>query len=108
MKWNCREWTAIHDHMPGPDMKPTLRVMGVCDMPHPGYRCRLQVHLPQGTNPQDLLLDLIVQEVPGNWPRVMWPCGLLFESETELEYDTVSIVDVEAGIKVDHPAQAAT
>jgi hypothetical protein len=98
MAWECQDWNAIHDHMPpGP---ATLRVSGECRMPTPGYRCELKIHEPQGTNPKDLLLDLVVSEPTGPQPEVVTPCEVRFETDTETEYETVSIIDVELGIPV--------
>ncbi len=101
MDWNCRDWTAVHDHQPiGP---LTLYVTGVCEMPTPGYTCELTVHEPQGINPKDLLLDLEMTEPSGEQPDVVTPCDVRFEWETDTEYDTVSIIDVQLAISVEHP-----
>lgn len=99
MRWECADWSATHDHQPvGP---PTLRVHGRCTMPTPGYTCELRKHTPQGINPKDLLLDLVATEPSGTQPEVLTPCEVTFELETDFEYDTVSIVDVELGIPVE-------
>ena len=81
---NCRDWYAWHDHMPGPGSTPTLHVTGTCTFDTTGYSVELQKHEPQGINPKDLLTDVPVR----------------YDEETAMEYDTVSIVDVELGIPV--------
>src|ERR671921_935687 len=60
--WNCSDWYAWHDHEPpGP---ATLRVTGKCEFRTTGYKVKLKRREPQGINPKDLLLDLIVEEPP--------------------------------------------
>ena len=99
MEWDCNDWLAIHDHQPvGP---ATLRVTGKCTMPSPGYTCELSVHKPQGINPSDLLLDLIVNEPSVTEPQVVTPCEVRFEWPTETEYESVSVIDVAMGIPVE-------
>jgi hypothetical protein len=98
LAWECKGWSAVHDHMP--PGTPTLRVTGECEMPTPGYTCELRLHEPQGINPKDLLLDLIVTEPTSSQPEVITPCEVRFEETTETEYETVSIIEVELGIPV--------
>jgi hypothetical protein len=98
MPWDCSDWEAIHDRMP--KSEPTLRVTGECMMPTPGYDCGLRVREPQGINPRDLLLELIVVEPNDTRPAVITPCTINFELKTSAEYDTVSIIDVEPSIPV--------
>jgi hypothetical protein len=75
-------------------------VTGECTMPTPGYRCELKMHEPQGINREDLLLDLVITEPARPQSQVLTPCEVRFELGTEMEYTTVSIVDVELGIPV--------
>ena len=95
----CEDWYASHDHQPpGP---PTLRVTARCECPQGGYTLRLERHEPQGINPKDLLLRLVV-EAPEVGPDVMTEERVEYVEETDMEYDTVSIVpDGPTGIKVE-------
>lgn len=94
----CTDWQAWHDRMPG--VEPTLHVTGECTCPTPGYAVELRVHEPQGINPGDLLLDLVVTPPTDPVPDVLSPCPVTFELQTTAKYDTVTIIDVEAGIPV--------
>ena len=99
MDWTCSDWSATNDHQPiGP---VTLRVIGECEMPTPGFRCELKKHQSQGISREDLLLDLVIAEPTGGQPEVITPCSVRFELETETEYKTVSIVDGAHGIPVE-------
>lgn len=91
-QWTCREWHAIHDHMPG---KPvTLRVTGECEVDNTRYDLRLVRREPQGINPKDLLLDLVTDEADvGN--DIITTRNPEYVEETEFEYDTVTIVGYE-------------
>lgn len=88
----CSGWYASHDHMPpGP---ATLRVTGECRFRTTGYRVTLRRREPQGINPKDLLLELIVEEPP---PGSIVGQGFTtmearYEEETDFEYDTVTIL----------------
>jgi hypothetical protein len=88
-QWSCRDWQAIHDHMPG---KPvTLRVTGDCEVANTRYTLRLVRHEPQGINPKDLLLDLLADsEAVGN--DVITVRTPEYVEETEFEYDTVTVI----------------
>ena len=89
---NCSDWYAWHDHEPpGP---ATLRVTGKCEFRTTGYKVKLKRREPQGINPKDLLLDLIVEEPP---PGSIVGQGFTteearYEEETDFEYDTVTIL----------------
>jgi hypothetical protein len=94
------EWKAWHDRMPGDS--PTLHVRGACMCPTPGYVLTLRRHEPQGTNPQDLLLDLVEREPSGVVPEVMTRTEVEYEESTDEKFDTVSIVpDGPVGIAVE-------
>lgn len=69
-------------------------------MPTSGYRCSLKKAEPQGTNPRDLLLELVIDRPTGVQRPVITPCAIEYELNTFEEFDTVSIVDVEVGIPV--------
>lgn len=98
MTEECRGWSATHNRMP-PD-GPVLRVTGECTMPTPGYRCSLKKAEPQGTNPRDLLLELVIDKPTGFQNPAIAPCPIEYELNTSEGFDTVSIVDVEVGIPV--------
>jgi hypothetical protein len=88
-KWDCNDWTAFHDHMPG---KPqTLRVSGTCEMPTTGYEGKLRRIEPQGFNPKDLRLELMISDPSGGVSEVITPIQVTYEEQTDMEYDTVSI-----------------
>lgn len=103
MVYDCK-WSAIHDHMPGPDAKLELRVYGACMCPNPGYTLTLKYKEPQGINPRDLLLELTAEPSSGSAPDVIWPCTVEYCEATDMEYDTVTILG-EGGdtVKVEHP-----
>lgn len=88
-QWSCRDWQAIHDHMPG---KPvTLRVTGECEVNDTSYTLSLRRHEPQGINPKDLLLDLVTEQAEiGNDALTTRPVE--YTEETVFEYDTVTVI----------------
>jgi hypothetical protein len=86
------DWKAWIDTMPGPGAKPTLHVTGECMFESSGHTVTLERQQPQGINPRDLLLRLIVHEPaePGNMRehlRVEYS-----EPAAADQYDTVSIL----------------
>lgn len=86
----CFNWSAFHGSRP-----PTARallVTGTCRFPTGGYVVKLVRHEPQGINPKDLLLDLIVQEPNGAVPDVITDVEARYEEMTEFEYETVTIL----------------
>jgi hypothetical protein len=87
----CSEWDAWHDHMPGGPA--TLIVSGVCKFPDDRYKVVLRRREPQGINPKDLLLELIVTERRG-WTEPVEESTLevRYEEQTDLEYETVTIL----------------
>jgi hypothetical protein len=70
-------------------------------MPTPEHKCSLVLHEPQGINPRDLLLRMIVTPPSEPIPQVVTSCSVDFELETSTEYETVSIVNVAHGIPVE-------
>jgi hypothetical protein len=86
---NCHDWQAWHDRMPG--SRPTLHVTGRCEFPTSGYAVRLERGEPQGTNPRDLLLDLVVTPPTGPVTQVVTEVEARYEEETDAEYDTATI-----------------
>jgi hypothetical protein len=96
--WRCEDWYAHHDFMPG--SPPTLHVGATCTAPTNGYHFTLVRHEPQGTNPRDLLLRLVVDEAEfAN--EVVTTYEVHYNEDTEVRYDTVSILpDGPAGLEV--------
>jgi len=89
MVGECSEWSAWYDHMPvGPG---TLTVTGKCKFPDTRYRIGLRRREPQGINPKDLLLELIVTEQRG-WADEETTLKAHYEEQTDFEYETVTIL----------------
>ncbi len=87
----CRDWEAwLGKEPPTPPM--TLQVTGTCTFPTPGYTAELRPSDPQGINPWDLLLDLIVQAPSGPVPAVLTDVDVRYEAEVTTEYETVTIL----------------
>lgn len=89
---SCRAWSATHDH--GPSGTATLRIRGICEVPGDGFTAQLQPLEPQGVNPADFLMKLVVQEpdtIEGDPAEV----EVLYETETDTEYECISVVFVE-------------
>lgn len=88
----CRDWYASHDHQPpGPKV---LRIRGICEVPGEGFTAQLQPLEPQGVNPADLLMKLIIQE-PDTIEGDPTEIEIVYETETDNEYDCVSVVFIE-------------
>jgi len=87
--WTCEKWYAHHDFMPG--SPPTLHVGATCTAPTNGYHFSLVRQEPQGINPKDLLLRLVV-EGAGVANDVVTTYEVHYSEDTETRYDTVSIV----------------
>jgi hypothetical protein len=87
--WSCDDWYAYHDFMPG--SPPTLRVGAKCTARTSGYCFTLVPAAPQGTNPGDLLMHLLV-EIPETANDVVTTYEVQYVEETDQRYDTVSIV----------------
>jgi hypothetical protein len=86
--WECFDWHAFHDHQPpGP---PRLTVFGTCQFPRSGYTAELRRAEPQGINPADLILDLVVEE-PEAGAHVITELEVRYQEETDVEYETVTI-----------------
>ncbi len=84
---DCRDWHAWHNRQPpGPH---TLYVTGECSVPETGWTVDLRRHEPPGFNPQDLLLDLVIQRSDS---YVTTNVSVRYEEETDFEYDTVTIL----------------
>jgi hypothetical protein len=63
----CDRWHAWVNRLPpAPD---ELHVIGMIDVPNPGVDVSLVERVPQGVNPDDLLVELILEQKPGIWPQ---------------------------------------
>jgi hypothetical protein len=85
------KWFATLDKMPpGP---PVLRVKGTLQMPTPGYELTLKEADSQGTDPNILTLDLIVEPPDPELivPQVITEETVAFEKDTDREYSDVHI-----------------
>ena len=60
-------WYAWNNLMPPPP--PSFHVIGEVEVPNPGVDAFLFEHVPQGINPQIILLDLVLIQRPGIWPQ---------------------------------------
>jgi hypothetical protein len=94
----CREWEAWHDRMPG--VQPTLHVRGWCTFPSDGYDVHLERHEPQGVNPRDLLLDLVVRKPKDPAAQVVTDEEVRYEEQTDSVYEAVTILPEGPTVKV--------
>jgi hypothetical protein len=97
----CHDWYASHNHMPG--ASKTLRVRGICTFPTSGYAVKLRRHVPQGINPNHLLLDKIVVPPSGPVLPVITDVEGIYEEVTDMEYTNVTILPDGPSIPVEHP-----
>ena len=86
----CSNWSAWHGSRP--PAPPVLTVAGECEFPTAGYSVELRRHEPQGINPRDLLLDLVVHEPTGPVAQVITTVESRYEEETDFEYESVTIL----------------
>lgn len=83
------DWYAWLDKMPpGP---ASLHVQGTVQLPTPGFEVRLVPASPQGINPRQLILDLLVTELPGVWPQIVTSVSVRYDQKPAIDYDTVFI-----------------
>jgi hypothetical protein len=84
------DWYAwINKMPPGP---ASMHVTGMVQLPNPGYDASLVPAAPQGINPADLILDLVVKPRPGFWPEVITPATVRYDlAKYDGAYKTVLI-----------------
>lgn len=92
---SCMFSAILNMGLPGPDAPPgALTVDGECTLGSTGYTVALVRHEPQGINPRDLLLDLIV--TPPSPDDIVAPVltkyPVRYEEETRVYLDTVTIL----------------
>ena len=86
---DSRGWLAWVKLQP-PDR--SLHIHGIGEAPTPGYQAELQVARPQGINPQELILDLQLSPLGGEWPEVATPIPVIYEDITyQGDHETVLI-----------------
>jgi hypothetical protein len=88
-RYTCRDWEAWHDRMPGAE--PTLHVTGRCEFRTSGWTVRLERAVPQGINPRDLLLDLVVTPPTGPVADVVTEEEVRYDEQTDAEFGSVTI-----------------
>jgi hypothetical protein len=94
--WKCGAWGAVQSHRP-PNSQ-VLYVVGRCVFPTAGYWVDLRRHGSQGSNPKDLLLELVVHANDG--PRERTVVEASYSEETDFQYDTVTILPDEVSVGV--------
>jgi hypothetical protein len=84
------DWYAWLDRMPpGP---ARFHVTGVVTMPTPGYDVKLVRGAPQGINPKDLLLDLVIAKKEGIWPQVVTAIPVRYDEDpAAVDYESVLV-----------------
>ncbi|MEQ9403924.1 MAG: hypothetical protein RIM99_10080 [Cyclobacteriaceae bacterium] len=83
-------WFAWNNLMPpGP---PSFYVKGLVQVSNPGVFAQLVYKVPQGINPDILLLDLVLIQRPGIWPRPLtWVEARYHSTGVDLKYTDVNI-----------------
>jgi len=84
----CRFTAILNREPPGPGL---LRVDGECTLPSTGYQVALVRQEPQGVNPRDLLLHLVVTP-PGISRPALTTYPVSYEEPTTSDFDTVTIL----------------
>lgn len=93
MPRECGTWHAKHERRP--DKEPLLTVTGECHLPAT-HRTVLEMHEPQGDDPSQLVLDLVVTNPSGFGHMDSEGRGMLFvdfKLKTDQDYKTVKIID---------------
>lgn len=84
------DWYAWINRMPGGPA--SFHVTGTVTMPTPGYEVRLVEAAPQGINPKDLILDLVIKKLPGIWPQVVAAIPVRFDqTPLKVQYESVLV-----------------
>jgi hypothetical protein len=86
----CRDWRARLLRLATGDA--LLVVTGICTVATSGHTVELRRHSPQGINPADLLLDLVVYEPSGGAADVLTDVAVRYEERTEVGFGTVTIL----------------
>jgi hypothetical protein len=94
--WKCGAWVAMHNHQHSGSQ--VLYVVGRCVVPTAGYWVELRRHKPQGSDPKDLLLELVVHATDA--PRELTVVEASYSEETDFQYDTVTILPDDVSVRV--------
>lgn len=84
-------------------MKGMLMVRGWCTFPNSGWSMELRHAEPQGTTPGDLLLERVVALQEGYHADVLKAIEVEYDEQTDVEYDTVTILPDGPTIEVQRP-----
>jgi len=96
---DCDGWRAWLD--PTAEGGPCLHVEGTCTAPTPGHSAELEPAEPQGINPQELLLVLVVHEPTGTVPQIVTPVKIDWSAHVGArEYSTVAIRGITGSIPI--------
>lgn len=87
---DASDWYAwVNRQPPGP---ASFHVTGTVTTPTPGYETKLVEATPQGINPRDLILDLVVNKLPGIWPQHVTQVPVRFDqSPLKVDYESVLV-----------------
>jgi hypothetical protein len=99
------DWYAwVNAFPPGPS---SFHVTGIVYAPTPGYTASLEVAVPQGINPRDLILDLHLRALPGIWPQVITPISVRYDlADYSGNYESVLVREPD-GDAVQIPVETA-
>lgn len=64
-----QNWYSWNNKMPPPP--DDFHVVGEVVVPNPGVQVQLVERSPQGINPAILLMDLVLFQLPGQWPQIL-------------------------------------
>jgi hypothetical protein len=90
--YDCDNWTAWIDRMPGPGAVPTLHVQGSCAFRFAGDGVGLKPHLPPGNDSGVLLMDLVVHAPAGPQAPGSGGASISYSSSVASKYRTVVIL----------------
>ena len=98
LKIECGKWTAVHDFMP--PLPARLSVSGECNTPTPGFKITLEKAVPQGINPDILILTKAVAPPTGIEPQHPTTERVSYNEKTNQHYTDVTILPDNVTIKV--------
>jgi hypothetical protein len=86
----CRDWTVRLLRVAAGGGR--VVVAGICTVPTSRHTVELRRHEPQGINPADLLLDLVVNQPSGPAAEVLTDVPVRYQETTEAGFLTVTIL----------------
>jgi hypothetical protein len=89
-EFGCRNWAARSLRVASGG--GVVLVSGTCTVPTSGHTVELRRHEPQGVNPADLLLDLVVTEPSGVAADVLTDVPVRYEESSDTGFGTVTIL----------------